>query len=105
VTTYTGTTESAANNTAGGAGTGERNRSSHTNPDVHWMAAREKYKDCQVTPTTSSFAIMSNGQVYMIDDAAGSLRQRMSTNAGKDWHTVTIMGNMNGDRISVSSIQ
>jgi len=69
------------------------------------MTVREKYKDCKVTPSTTSFAIMSDGQLYMIDDAGGSVRQRMSSGAGSDFRTVTVMGTMNGDRLAITSIQ
>lgn len=73
-----------------------------------WTSVREKYRDCRVTSNTSSFALMSNGQLYMIDDTSGQLRQRMASNTAggsSDWQSVTVMGNMQGDRISVSSIQ
>ena len=66
---------------------------------------REKYKDCKVTSSTSSFALMSNGQVYMIDDPNGTLRQQASSSTGSDWHTVSVTGNMQGDHISVSSVK
>jgi hypothetical protein len=75
-----------------------------------WTSVREKYKDCKVTPSTSSFAMMSNGQLYMVDDTAGALRQRMSANTStaatsSDFQTVTLMGTPQGDRISVTSVQ
>lgn len=102
-----GTTVAGSTATEQAAATGERSRAvaTHTSPDAQWTTVREKYKDCKVTPATTSFAIMSNGQLYMIDDSSGSLRQRMSSNASSDWHTLTVMGNMTGDRITVSSIQ
>jgi hypothetical protein len=96
VKTYEGTTSSA---------TGERSRSAHTNPDVQWATVREKYKDCKVSPTTTSFAIMSNGQLYMLDGASDALKQRTSSNTPTDWHSVTVVGNMTGDRITVTSVR
>ena len=96
VRTYDGTTSSA---------TGERSRSAHTNPDVQWTTVREKYKDCKVSPTTTSFAIISNGQLYMLDGASDALKQRTSSNTPSDWHSVTVVGNMTGDRITVTSVR
>ena len=43
-----------------------------------------KYKDCKVTADTSSFALMSNGRLYMIDDRNGTLRQQASSSTGGD---------------------
>jgi hypothetical protein len=83
----------------------ERSRSAHTNPDVQWTTVREKYKDCKVSPTTTSFAIMSNGQLYMLDGASDALKQRTSSNTPSDWHTVTVVGNMMSDRITVTSVR
>jgi hypothetical protein len=77
-----------------------------TGAGAQWTTVREKYKDCKVTSNTSSFALMSNGQLYMIDDPNGTLHEQASSNTGRDdWHSVTLMGNMQGDHISVSSIQ
>lgn len=97
VTTYNGTSSSSA--------TGERSRSNHTNPDVHWTTAREKYKDCKVSPTTTSFAIMSDGQLFLLDGAGDALKQRTSSNTATEWHTVNVTGNVTGDRITVTSVQ
>jgi hypothetical protein len=94
VKTYDGTTA-----------TGERSRPAHTNPDVQWTTVREKYKDCKVSPTTTSFAIMSNGQLYMLDGASDALKQRTSSNTPSDWHRITVVGNMTGDRITVTSVR
>jgi hypothetical protein len=67
---------------------------------------REKYKDCKVTPTTSSFALMSEGKLYMIDDSTGSIRERMnSAGTAREWQSLTITGTMSGDRINASSVQ
>ena len=126
VTTYSGTTGSAAANnpstgsstisTNQGTGTGsgsaaqsgERSRAvDDAGAGNLWTTVREKYTACRITPNTSSFALMSNGQVYMLDDASGMVRQRMSSakTGGSDWHSVSVMGTMDGSRIRVSSIQ
>jgi hypothetical protein len=95
-------------------GSGTRGRTAGAGPAAStggdWTSVREKYKDCKVTPSTSSFAIMANGQLYMIDDTAGAVRQRMSSNtassaAGSDFQTISVMGTPQGDRISVTSVQ
>jgi hypothetical protein len=49
---------------------------------------------------------MSNGQLYMVDDADGMLRQRMKSSDGSwESHSVTITGTLSGDRLSASSVQ
>ena len=74
-----------------------------------WINVRDKYRECMVKPTTSSFALMSNGKLYMLDDTSGALRQRMSSNttagAASEFHSVTVMGTPQGDRIGVTSVQ
>ena len=113
VTTYSGPsvsvpkTNSPSTTHIGGADDDnvQRSRSAETAETVS-TDVREKYKDCLVTPTTTSFALMSNGQLYMVDDTAGALRQRMSSSTGASaWHTVTITGKMNGDRISAIAVK
>jgi hypothetical protein len=114
VTTYSGPTASAGSSSTqpttthiGGTDnpTGERSRSADA--AASGTTVPEKYKDCRVTPTTMSFALMSSGRLYMIDDTNGVLRQRMSAPgvAGSDWQTVSITGDLRGDRISTSSVQ
>jgi hypothetical protein len=125
VTTYSGATGTAGTNTPASteaAATGQRSRSADTSTALStdttsagpgWTTAREKYKDCKVTSTTSSFALMSNGRIYMIDDTNGALRQKVSAPAtaevsdapSRDWHSVSVTGNIEGDRIRVSSVQ
>ena len=89
------------------AGTGDRNRAAADAAGSQWTTAREKYRDCRVTGMTSSFALLSNGTLYMIDDTSGAVRQRMASDTGTaiDWRTVTLMGTANGDRITVNSVQ
>jgi trimeric autotransporter adhesin len=101
VTTYSG-----AGTASTTAGREERSRSMDaTGAGDQWITAREKYKDCKVTSNSSSFALMSNGQLYMIDDPQGILRQQARSNTGGDWQTVTVIGDMQGDRISASSLR
>jgi hypothetical protein len=95
----------AVKDATGAAPTGERSRAADPLTDPQWTKVRETYKDCKVTPTTSSFAIMSNGQLYMVDDTSGTLRHKMSANTSSDWAAVTLMGTKDGDRIRASSIR
>lgn len=85
----------------------ERNRSSSPSiSSLELTTVREKYKDCRVTSTTSSFALMSNGQLYMIDDSKGLLQRMVNAaDLAAEWHTVTIAGNVDGDRLTPSSMQ
>jgi peptidoglycan DL-endopeptidase CwlO len=89
------------------AATGDRSRSADTaQAGADLTTVREKYKDCKVTPTTSSFALMSEGKLYMIDDSTGSIRERMnSAGTAREWQSLTITGTMSGDRINASSVQ
>jgi hypothetical protein len=114
VTTYGGTTGVFSSDKSGAAGTsagaiGDRSRSMDTIDGGSDMnSVRNTYRDCKVTSATSSFALMSKGQLYMIDDTSGSLRQKMSSNPGgssNDFHTVTVMGTPQGERLSVTSVQ
>jgi hypothetical protein len=97
---------------SGSAADGERNRSAAgaeaTGAGSQWTTVREKYRECMVTPSTSSFALMSNGQLYLIDDSSGALRQRTSSNtagAANDFRTITVMGTPKGGRLSITSVQ
>ena len=97
VTSYTGTT-----------GSGDRNRKMDTDTSTagsQWVTVREKYKDCKPTASTTSFAIMSNGELYLVDDASGTLKQRVSNNTDTDWHSVSINGSLTGNRLNATSIQ
>jgi hypothetical protein len=79
------------------------------------MAGR--YQACQVTPTTTSFALFSNGKVIVLDDAGNqyvkqqfvsndSLKTGITTSTGTpQWMAVTVTGPMVGDQISVTTIQ
>jgi hypothetical protein len=88
-------------------GTGDRNRAAGDAAGSQWTTAREKYRDCKVTGITSSFALLSNGTLYMIDDTSGAVRQRMASDTGTaiEWRTVTVTGSANGDRITVNSVR
>jgi len=104
--TYDGNTGGPAVKDATGAATShERSRSADPLTDPQWIKVRDTYRDCKVTPTTSSFALMSSGQVYMIDDTNGALRQKMTSSNAGDWNAVTLTGSKKGDRIRVSSIE
>jgi hypothetical protein len=85
---------------------GERSRSAHVNPNSQWMTVREKYKDCKVTSRTTSFALMSEGQLYMLDDDSSSLKPQTSSSAASDseWRTVNIVGKQTGDHIAVTAV-
>jgi hypothetical protein len=97
----TGTTRSRAEETAGG----------------NWTTVREKYKDCKVTPNTRLFALMSDGQLYLLDDQQAMLRGMTGSgrNPGSnvvtigktepEWRTVTVKGKLEGNRIQVDSVQ
>jgi hypothetical protein len=97
----TATREKAAASAAG-----ERSRSAHVNPNSQWMTVREKYKDCKVTSRTTSFALMSEGQLYMLDDDSSSLKPQTSSSAASDseWRTVNIVGKQTGDHIAVTAV-
>jgi len=110
ITTESDRTETAATSTTttteAPAASGERGRSTDTTgAGKQWITVRDKYKDCKVTSSTSSFALMSNGQLYMVNDPDGTLRQQANSDTGSDWHSVTVMGNLQGDHISVSSVK
>jgi len=112
VTTYSGPSVTAPKSNApetthigGSDDAAQRSRSAESVEAVS-TEVREKYKTCLVTPTTTSFALMSGGKLYMLDDANGALRQRMSSSTGASaWHTVTINGKMTNDRISATSVK
>ena len=112
VTTYTGPSVTAPKSNTpetahigGTDDTAQRSRSAES-PEAVSTDVREKYKGCLVTPATTSFALMSGGKLYMLDDTNGALRQRMSSATGASaWHTVTINGKMSGDRISAMSVK
>jgi len=70
------------------------------------MTVREKYKDCKVTSRTTSFALMSEGQLYMLDDDSSSLKPQTSSSAASDseWRTVSIVRKQTGDHIAVTAV-
>jgi len=68
----------------------------------------DSYRDCHVKPSTTSFAIYSDGQLYMFDRISNQMMQdRMqnarstaadSTNSNK-WSTITVVGTATSDRV------
>ena len=133
-TTGTGTTAAAGttgqsgqaghSGAASGDTSGQRSRSSADS--ASFSTVREKYRDCMVKPTTTSFAIHSDGRVILLDEASNqTLRQKVAAGEFKpsgtggtaatpgstagsagsnDWMSVTVNGSMQGDRLSVSSV-
>jgi hypothetical protein len=102
--------------TSTAAATGERSRTADPTTSSSFTTVREKYRDCMVKPTTTSFAIHSDGRLIMLDDAANRLmgqqlasdqfRSRMTDAAGNaKWMSVTVDGSMQGDRMSVTSVK
>jgi hypothetical protein len=71
---------------------------------------REKYGACQVKPTTTSFAIYSQGTVYMLDASgnqaisqqmtSGTLAGGSDQNAGSRFMMVSVNGTPQGDRLT-----
>lgn len=68
-------------------------------------AVSEVYKECKLKPATSSYALLSDGKVYLLDDTMGSLRQKMTGNTSTGWITMSVIGSLEGDKIKVSSVQ
>jgi hypothetical protein len=77
---------------------------------------REKYRACMVKPTSTSFALHSDGRLVVLDEAGNQLvRQQLAleefrsamTDAGGNakWMSVTVDGSMQGDRMSVTSVK
>jgi len=96
-----------------GQGNGERSRSADAAMD---NTVRERYRDCMARSTTTAFAIHSNGQLYVLDQASNDLvRQQMSGEAFRasmsdrsgdpKWLTVTVNGTASGDRLTVTSVR
>jgi hypothetical protein len=78
---------------------------------------REKYRNCMATPTTSAFAIHSNGQVMVLDDASNAVvREQLASNpdlksgmadasGSPKFMSVTVNGSTTGNQLTVVSIQ
>ena len=73
----------------------------------------DAYRECMVKPTTTEFAIHSNGRVYVVDATGNSIiRDHMrgqsaaaGTSGDTGWTTVTVMGSAKGDTLLVTSIR
>lgn len=97
--------------------TGTRSRTIDTMVDPNVTAMAGRYQMCQVTPSTTSYALFSNGKVVMLDDAGNKYikEQMLSNDALKNgiisatgtpqWMTVTVVGPAVGDQMSVTSIE
>jgi hypothetical protein len=97
---------------------GERSRTATADPatSASFTTVREKYRDCMVKPTTTSFAIHSDGRLIVLDEPGNEVvRQQMTseqfrsriTDAGGNskWTSVTLNGSMKGERLNVTSVQ
>lgn len=73
----------------------------------HRIAEPERYADCGVGATTSSYAILSSdGRVYRLDDKAHSRIRKMGGREGFSGRTdVQAVGTLQGDRLTVKSVQ
>jgi hypothetical protein len=110
------TTESTGGlqtHTATTSSTGDRARSTDNRIAT---TVGEKYKNCMATANTSSFAIYSNGSLYVLDQAGNDMvRQQMGAeafrasmvdaNGSTKWMTVTVQGTPNGESLAITSIR
>jgi hypothetical protein len=110
------TAEHTATQTPAGAGTAQRSRTTDTAISSSFTTVREKYRDCMVKPTSTSFAIHSDGRLVVFDEASNQLiRQQLAseefrsamTDAGGNakWMSVKVDGSMQGNRMSVTSVK
>jgi hypothetical protein len=61
---------------------------------------------CQVSASTSSFALLMNGKVYTFDSAGNAAAQKELKSSGKTGTvSVTVIGTMSGDMIQVENIK
>src|SRR5688572_14104239 len=73
-------TASTATTASTGNPAGERSRTESIDPATSssFTTVREKYRDCMVKPTTTSFAIHSDGRLIILDGAGNqTVRQQM----------------------------
>lgn len=84
----------------------ERSRSAGISPaGERWATEQETYRQCRVTGDTNSFALMSNGRLYKLDDAKNMMSKRVESRSSGDWSTVVVSGTVSGDRIRVTAVQ
>ena len=96
-------------------GTGERARAASSSADESMV--REKYGECLVTPSTTSFAMHAGGQLYVMDRASNAMiqeqmrneafRASMSNARGDSrWSTVTVQGTPTSDNtLTIRSVR
>jgi hypothetical protein len=78
---------------------GERSVSEDSVPD--------KYRDCRVKSSTTSFAIYANGRIYMLDRVSNQMMQEHMLKAGpaarhtksSEWITRTVVGTATSDDV------
>lgn len=92
-------------------GTRERSRSGE------YTTVREKYRDCMVKSSTTRFALHTEGELYMLDEASNNMimeqmrneafRASMTDSSGDPkWISVTVTGKpAGGDMLSLSSVR
>jgi hypothetical protein len=106
----------SSTSTGGSMSEGERSRTGSAMSGTTLTTVREKYSQCVVTPSTTSFAIHTDGQLYVLDQASNDMvRQQMSNEAfrasmsdggsGPKFMTVTVVGTPSGDRLSITSVR
>lgn len=100
-----------ASNSAATSATGERSRTAPVRTTVG-----EKYKACIAKPTTTAFAIHSDGKLYVLDADSNKMVQEqmrneafqasMSDKSGApQWLSVTVVGTASDDTLSITSVR
>ncbi len=92
-----------------------RSRSKSSTSNSTKTSSADPYPACQVTSSTSSFALSSGGKVYFFDAASnGRIRQQLQTDSAFSNSTnsvttvplaVIVMGNPNGPEITMTTLQ
>jgi hypothetical protein len=63
----------------------------------------ETYRDCKVKTSSTSFALYSDGRVYMLDRISNQMMQEHMAKAparrGSAWQTVTLVGSATSDDV------
>jgi hypothetical protein len=76
----------------------------------------DRYEKCKATPSTTEFAIHTDGQLFVLDqDGNDVVRQQMRNDSFRSslsdesgaarWLTVMVEGRRNGDRLTLSSLR
>ncbi len=122
--TQSGTVQSLATAGTGTSGTqspvsttGERARTIGGTSDESSSRVRDKYRDCMVKPSTTSFAIHADGKLYVLDRASNEMVQEQMRNEafrasmvnqrdGSQWMTVTVQGTPTSDNtLTIRSVR